>query len=83
MRADESGDELRRNCSSAATPVSRSGELDRIDHPNFEAVTGDATDPDVVAKLAIVHDAVASALGPGEDVDVLTNLVTGLIEGLW
>lgn len=66
------------------TGVSRSGEIVGIDHPDFEAVAGDATDPDAVAKLAVGHDAVASALCPGEDehVDVLTDLAAGLIGGL-
>ena len=68
----------------AVTGVSRSGTDDGVDDPNFEAVAGDATDPDDVAELAAGHDAVAAALGPGEDedVDVLTEMVEGLVDGL-
>jgi len=67
----------------AVTGVSRSGE-GGIDHPDFEAVAGDATDPGTVADLAAGHDAVASALGPseGEDVDVLVEMAEAVVEGM-
>jgi len=67
------------------TGVSRSGgAVDGVDHPDFAAVAGDATDPDDVAKLAAGHDAVASALGPGEDDDptVLVDMMDATVEGL-
>lgn len=56
----------------AVTDVTWRGEIS-LDRPGFESAAGDATDPDAVAKLAVGHDAVASALDPGEnpDVDVL------------
>ncbi|WP_049922594.1 NAD(P)-dependent oxidoreductase [Halopiger djelfimassiliensis] len=66
------------------TGVSRNGDVEGIDDPGFEAVAGDATDPDSIAALAAGHDAVASALGPGEDEDVdrLSEMATALIDGL-
>ena len=66
------------------TGVSRSGDIEGIDDPEFESVAGDATDPDDVARLAEGNDAVVSALGPGEgeDVDVVPEMANGLIEGL-
>lgn len=66
------------------TGASRSGEIADVEHPDFEAVAGDATDPDEVARLAEGRDAVASALGPSDDSDVgvLTEMATGLLEGL-
>ncbi|WP_049927847.1 NAD(P)-dependent oxidoreductase [Halopiger goleimassiliensis] len=68
----------------AVTGVSRSGEVDGIDDPDFEAVAGDATDADGVADLAAGHDAVASALGPSkdEDPDVLPEMAEAVVEGL-
>lgn len=64
--------------------VSRSGNVDQFDQPDFEIVAGDATNPDTIADLASGNDVVASALGPSEDadVDVLTELAEALIEGL-
>lgn len=66
------------------TGVSRSGEVDGVDDPGFEAVAGDATDPDRVAELAEGHDAVASALGPREDEEpgVLPEMAEAVVEGL-
>mgnify|MGYP000651643987 CR=1 FL=1 len=66
------------------TGVSRSGDVDGIDDPAFEAVAGNATDPEVVADLASDHDAVASALGPSEDEDpdVLVEMAESVIGGL-
>jgi putative NADH-flavin reductase len=66
------------------TGVSRSGEIDIIRDPDFEAVAGDATNPDKIADLVTGYDAVTSALGPSddEDVDVVSTMVTALIDGL-
>jgi putative NADH-flavin reductase len=66
------------------TGVSRSGTVDGVDDGDFVAVTGDAADPDQVARLAAGHDAVASALGPGEEEspEVLPELMDAVIEGL-
>ncbi|SFK83747.1 hypothetical protein SAMN04487950_1357 [Halogranum rubrum] len=66
------------------TGVSRSGDIEGVDDPDFEAVAGDATDPNDVAALAEGHDAVASALGPSEDegVDVLVEMAEAVVEGL-
>lgn len=66
------------------TGVSRSGEVEGIDDEGFVAVAGDATDADSVAKLAAGHDAVASALGPGEGESpaVLVDMMAAVIEGL-
>ncbi len=66
------------------TGVSRSGTVEGIDHPEFAAVAGDATDPDQVARLAAGHDAVGSALGPGEDESpaVLAEMMRATVEGL-
>jgi len=66
------------------TGVSRSGTVAEIDHPDFAAVAGDATDPDDVAKLAAGHDAVASTLGPSDDESpaVLTEMIEAAIDGL-
>jgi len=66
------------------TGVSRSGTVDGADDEDFVAVAGDATDPDQVARLAAGHDAVASALGPGEDEspEVLPEMMDAVIEGL-
>ncbi|WP_435116336.1 NAD(P)-dependent oxidoreductase [Halolamina sp. C58] len=66
------------------TGVSRSGAVDGVDDPDFDAVAGDATDADAVAKLAAGHDAVVSALGPSEDEDpeVLTTMIEAVIEGM-
>ncbi|WP_277543396.1 NAD(P)-dependent oxidoreductase [Haloarcula laminariae] len=68
----------------AVTGVSRSGTVEGIDDDEFVAVAGDATDPDDVARLAAGHDAVVSALGPGEDEppEVLTEMIDAVIEGL-
>nr|WP_020222502.1 NAD(P)H-binding protein [Halarchaeum acidiphilum] len=49
------------------TGVSRSGEIADGNDSDFVAVAGDATDAGDVAKLATGHDAIASALGPGDD----------------
>jgi len=67
----------------AVTGVSRSGTVEGIEDPDLVTVAGDATDADDVAKLATGHDAVASALGPGEDEDpeVLTEMMTAVVEG--
>jgi putative NADH-flavin reductase len=66
------------------TGVSRDGDISEIDDSDFEAVAGDATDPDDVAELVEGHDAVASALGPpeDEDVDIFPEMAEALIEGL-
>ncbi|QRV15654.1 NAD(P)H-binding protein [Haloterrigena salifodinae] len=66
------------------TGTSRSGEIDGIDDPDFEAVAADATDVDEIASLAADHDAVASALGPSDDadVDVLVEMAEAVVEGL-
>ncbi|MFC5970696.1 NAD(P)-dependent oxidoreductase [Halomarina salina] len=66
------------------TGVSRSGTVEGVDDDDFVAVSGDATDPDDVARLATGHDAVASALGPSEDEspDVLTEMLDGVVEGM-
>lgn len=68
----------------AVTGVSRSGEVDGVDDPDFVAVSGDATDPDAVARLATGHDAVASALGPGEGENptVLTTMMEATLAGM-
>ncbi|WP_434522362.1 NAD(P)-dependent oxidoreductase [Halorubrum sp. AS12] len=68
----------------SVTGVSRSGTVEGIDDEAFAAVAGDATDPDQIARLAAGHDAVASALGPGEDdsPEVLTEMIEAVIEGL-
>ncbi|WP_128906653.1 NAD(P)-dependent oxidoreductase [Halorubrum amylolyticum] len=68
----------------AVTGVSRSGEVDGVDDPDFEAVAGDATDADRIADLAAGHDAVASALGPSEDegVDALVSMAEAVVEGM-
>ncbi|MGB9965614.1 NAD(P)-dependent oxidoreductase [Halobacterium sp. CBA1126] len=66
------------------TGVSRSGHVDGIDDPDFEAVAGDATNEVDVADFAEGHDAVASALGPGEDedVDVLVEMAETVVAGM-
>lgn len=66
------------------TGVSRSGDGAGLDHPGCEAVSGDATDADDVARLVDGHDAVASALGPSsdEDVDVLSEMAAALVDGI-
>lgn len=66
------------------TGVSRSGDIDGVDHPGFRAVAGDATDPAEIADLAAGHDAVASALGPSEDEDddVLVAMAEAVVEGM-
>ncbi|WP_436911583.1 NAD(P)-dependent oxidoreductase [Halosimplex marinum] len=66
------------------TGVSRNGTVDGVDDPSFVAVSGDASDPDAVARLATGHDAVASALGPGDDEDpaVLVEMMEATVEGL-
>lgn len=66
------------------TGVSRSGDIDGIDDPDFTAVAGDATDADDITALAAGHDAVASALGPAADADVeiFTEMAEAVIEGL-
>lgn len=68
----------------AVTGVSRSGTVEGVDDPDFVSVAGDASDPDQVARLVAGHDAVASALGPGEDQDpdVLVDLMAAVVEGL-
>ena len=66
------------------TGVSRSGEIDTFDDPDFEMVAGDATDPETVAELAEGHDAVESALGPSDEdgAETLVTMAEALIEGL-
>lgn len=66
------------------TGVSRGGTVDGVDHDEFESVAGDATDPDDVAGLVSGHDAVASALGPGEDEDVsrLVEMAEAVVDGM-
>jgi len=66
------------------TGVSRSGAVEGVDDPEFTAVAGDATDADQIAQLAAGHDAVGSALGPGEGDDpvVLVEMMEAAIEGL-
>ncbi|WP_114576590.1 NAD(P)-dependent oxidoreductase [Saliphagus sp. LR7] len=68
----------------AVTGVSRSGTVEGIDHAQFTAIAGDATDPDQIGRLAAGHDAVGSALGPGEDDSpaVLEEMMRATIEGL-
>jgi putative NADH-flavin reductase len=68
----------------AVTGVSRSGAVDGVDDPGFEAVAGDATDADRIADLAAGHDAVASALGPSEDedVDALVAMARAVVDGM-
>ncbi|ESP87923.1 NAD(P)-dependent oxidoreductase [Candidatus Halobonum tyrrellensis] len=67
----------------AVTGVSRSGEVD-VEGDEFEAVAGDATDPDEVADLANGHDAVGSALGPpaDEDPEVFVPMTEAVLDGL-
>jgi len=68
----------------AVTGVSRSGEVEGIDDPDFQSVAGDATDATDIADLAEGHDAVASALGPSEDedVDVLVEMANAVVTGM-
>ncbi|ELK55556.1 NAD(P)H-binding protein [Haloferax volcanii] len=68
----------------AVTGVSRSGEIDGVDDPDFSAVAGDATDADQIARLAAGHDAVASALGPsdGESPEVLVEMLDAVVDGM-
>ncbi|ELZ58471.1 MULTISPECIES: NAD(P)-dependent oxidoreductase [unclassified Haloferax] len=68
----------------AVTGVSRSGEIDGVDDPDFSAVAGDATDADQLARLAAGHDAVASALGPSDDEspDVLVEMLDAVVDGM-
>jgi len=65
----------------SVTGVSRSGDFD-VDDPDFTGVAGDATDPESVAALAAGHDAVASALGPANDVEEFEPMTVAVIEGL-
>ncbi|MGQ3413684.1 NAD(P)-dependent oxidoreductase [Natrinema sp. LN54] len=66
------------------TGVSRSGTIEGLDDPDLVAISGDATEPDDIAKLATGHDAVASALGPSDDEspEILTEMMESAIEGL-
>jgi len=66
------------------TGVSRSGSVDGVDDEDFAAVAGDASDPVQVTRLAAGHDAVVSALGPGEDEspEVLPTMIDAVIEGM-
>ncbi|WP_353633872.1 NAD(P)H-binding protein [Halobacterium sp. NMX12-1] len=68
----------------AVTGVSRSGDVEGIDDPDFQAVAGDATNAVDIADLAEGHDAVASALGPSEDEDVtvLVEMAKAVVEGM-
>jgi len=68
----------------AVTGVSRSGDVEGIDDPDFQSVAGDATDATDIADLAEGHDAVASALGPSEDedVDVLVEMANAVVTGM-
>ena len=63
------------------TGVSRSGDID-IDDSDFEAVAGDATDSDDVARLIRNHDAIASALRPSDNVNVIVEMAEAVIEAL-
>lgn len=70
------------------TGVTRRGvvELDGGAHEGLTVVSGDATDPAVVASLAPGHDAVASAVGPAvgreNDREIIVGATRALIEGL-
>ena len=68
----------------AVTGVSRSGDVDGVEGADFEAVAGDATDPDRVADLADGNDAVGSALGPAddEDPDAFVPMTEAVLEGV-
>jgi len=68
----------------AVTGVSRGGEVDGIDDADFVAVAGDATDADQIARLAAGHDAVASALGPGDDEspERLATMLEAVVDGM-
>lgn len=68
----------------AVTGISRSGTVEGIDDDDFVAVAGDATNPGDIAKLATGHDAVVSALGPGNDEspEILTEMISAVIDGL-
>lgn len=68
----------------AVTGVSRSGVVEGIDDPDFVALSGDATNPDDMAKLASGHDAVISTLGPSgdEDPEILTEMIQAVADGL-
>jgi len=64
------------------TGSSRDGEVEQVDHEDFEAVAVDATDADDIAAAAEGHDAVVSALGPAEDaeLDILVEMAHALLE---
>lgn len=66
------------------TGVSRSGTVEGVEDDGFTAISGDATDADQVARLAVGHDAVGSTLGPGDDESpaVLVEMMRAVIEGL-
>lgn len=65
------------------TGVSRSGRIDDLNDPSFQAVPGDATEAKTVATLADGRDVVASALGPDPDnLDALPEMAEALVEGL-
>lgn len=66
------------------TGASRRGTVEGIENPALTTITADATDSADVAKLASAHDAVISALRPGEDdpPDVLPVMIESVIEGL-
>lgn len=68
------------------TGVTRRGVVDGLAHEHLTTVSGDATDPAVVASLADGHDAVASAVGPAvgreNDRDTIVGAARALIEGL-
>ena len=70
----------------SVTGVTRRGVVDGLEHEQFTAVSGDATDPATVASLASGHDAVASAVGPvvgqENDRDTIVGTTRALIEGL-
>ncbi|WP_436923450.1 NAD(P)-dependent oxidoreductase [Halosimplex amylolyticum] len=68
----------------AVTGSSRSGAVDAVDGEDFEAVAVDATDPEDVADTATDHDAVVSALGPGDDadLDVLVEMAEAVVDGV-
>jgi putative NADH-flavin reductase len=68
----------------AVTGTSRSRAVDGIDDDEFVAVSGDATNPDDIARLATGHEAVVSALGPSDDepADILTGMISAVIDGL-
>lgn len=68
----------------AVTGVSRSWREGGIDDDGFVAVTGNATEPDDVAKLATGHDGVVSTLGPrdNDSSEILTVMMDAVVDGM-